>query len=375
MTLTSSPEIVARNWLTLSVCPGTKPADWLALLDQTGLTPDKLVATPEPALSEAWPAYQNLFTLLTASDNVHVHSALEWAAADPCHYLVGYSDPRYPALLKHLRHPPLLLYCMGNLACLGRPQLAVVGSRRATIAGKANATAMAADLSQRGITVVSGLATGVDKAAHEGALRGEGSTIAVIGTGPDQTYPRQHVSLQQAILDGGGCLVSEYPPGTPPRPYHFPRRNRLIAAMSLGTLVVEAKIRSGTLITANLAANMGKDVFAIPGNIQNPQTEGCHWLIQQGAKLVTGIDDILDELPAVAAETGLAGDTDPQKSEVNSLATDKLLASVDLDVTPVDVIAERNTLPVSAVMAALLEYELRGLVAAVPGGYVKLRGK
>lgn len=375
MTLTSFPDCDAHHWLTLTACSGVKPADWLTLLENTGLTLHQLVTTPAARLSEAWPEYAAVFTLLATPDTAHVERALAWAQSAGDHHLVGYTDPAYPALLKQLHHPPLLLYCLGNLACLGRPQLAVVGSRRATLAGKANATTLAAALSHRGITVISGLATGIDRAAHEGALHGAGATIAVIGTGPDQTYPRQHVSLQQTILESGGCLVSEYPPGTPPRPFHFPRRNRLLAAMSLATLVVEAKIRSGTLITANLAANMGKDVFAVPGNIQNPQTEGCHWLIQQGAKLVTGIDDILEELPVSASDSGAAGDTGTQKSEVNSLATDKLLASVDLDVTPVDVIAERNSMPVSAVMAALLEYELRGLVAAVPGGYVKLRGK
>jgi DNA processing protein len=268
-----------------------------------------------------------------------------------------------------------VLFATGNKAHLQKPQIAIVGSRRASLQGKRIANDIAFGLSSNGVVVTSGLAMGIDSAAHQGALSGSTGTIAVMGTGPEKIYPAKNSKLYEAINNDGGVSVTEFFPGQGPKPWHFPRRNRIIAALSLGTLVVEAKIKSGTLITANLAADMGREVFAVPGNIFHEYSEGCHWLIQQGAKLVTNINDILDEVGVQPEQLGLNVDEQNEKSTANSLATDKLLASVDYDITAIDVIAQRNALSVSQAMASLLEYELRGLVAAVPGGYVKLRGK
>ncbi len=361
-------------WLFLSSNAKVQPAQWTTALSHYGITAEQLAAlatAPDlhkqlgPALAEALKQCNE--TLINRTD--------AWLRESDRHHIVTPGDSDYPALFDTLTHQPLALFVNGNPQQLLKPHLAIVGSRRATHSGKETAYNLARALSESGISVVSGLAQGIDSAAHRGALSGEGNTIAFVGTGPDSIYPAQNRSLHNEIIANDGCVISEYPPGTPPRRYHFPRRNRLIAAMAMGVLVVEAKIKSGTLITANLAADMGTDVFAVPGNISNPMSEGCHWLIQQGAKLVTCVKDILDEFPALEPVPVLSEQNRNQKSEANRLATDKLLDSVDLDVTPVDVIAERSTLPVSAVMAALLEYELRGLVAAVPGGYVKLRGK
>ena len=374
MSLSNTLTPAQSAWLFLSSNSKVKPAQWTTALTHHGLTVEQLAG-----LAGAPAAHKHLDSLLADAlrqcDGTLIKRAESWLRVSDMHHIITPGDSDYPELLSSLTHPPLTLFVNGNPQQLLKPHLAVVGSRRATHSGKNNAINLARALSDSGIGVVSGLAQGIDAAAHTGALSGYGKTIAFIGTGPDIIYPTQNKVLHNDIITNNGCVISEYPPGTPPRRYHFPRRNRLIAAIAIGTLVVEAKIKSGTLITANLAADMGKEVFAVPGNITNPMSEGCHWLIQQGAKLVTCANDILDEFPALIPSPVKCGQKDNQKSKANSLATDKLLDSVDLDVTPVDVIAERSTLPVSAVMAALLEYELRGLVAAVPGGYVKLRGK
>ncbi|MCB4437294.1 DNA-processing protein DprA [Alteromonas sp. McT4-15] len=339
---------------------------------------------------EALDHYQcSALTLLTDLPNVSVElnelkaaiapglveKAINWACSNPAHHLVYFGSSFYPDALKQLVSPPLVLFVIGEPELLKKPQVAIVGSRRASNAGKTTAQEFAQGLSAVGITVTSGLATGIDSAAHRGGLTGNGRTIAVMGTGPDVIYPSKNKALANSIVDAGGAIISEFFPGQGPKPWHFPRRNRIIAALSMGTVVVEAKIKSGTLITANLAADLGKEVFAVPGSIFHAYTEGCHWLIQQGAKLVTKVNDIFDEFAIEPQQLSLGVDVEKQKSEVNSLATDKLLASVDYDITAIDVIAQRNAVTVDKVMASLLEYELRGLVAAVPGGYVKLRGK
>jgi len=282
---------------------------------------------------------------------------------------ITYDDMHYPSQLKHLSRPPCVLFVLGNAAKLNAQQVAIVGSRHATKNGLLTARNLAQELSFNNVVVTSGLARGIDAAAHEGALA-HGNTVAVLGTGADICYPKYHTKLYDRILNTDGAIVSEFFPGTSPRAHHFPCRNRIVAGLSLGVLVIEAKIRSGSLITANLAADMGKDVFAVPGNISNPLSEGVNWLIQQGAKLVTQTSDILEEI-------GVEGRsfTASKKTEQKALATDPLLDSVDYDVTSIDDITKRSKLPIQDLMAALLEYELRGIVAAVPGGYIKLRGK
>ena len=356
-------------YLRMASAQGIASKHWLELLLRTTLSPHELL-TAENDLHAA-----DIDKLKMQTSDKLTSLAIAWEKECTNHHIVSYDSSNYPCSLKQLDSPPLVLFVVGEPQCLIKPQVAVVGSRRASVQGKQIAKTLASDLSNNGITVTSGLAMGIDSAAHHGGLVNPGKTVAVMGTGPDIVYPAKNKSLFDAIVSGKGACITEFFPGQGPKPWHFPRRNRIIAALTLGTLVVEAKIKSGTLITANLAADLGREVFAVPGNIYHAYAQGCHWLIQQGAKLVTNVNDIIDEIDVEPLQLSIPVDIENEKSEVNSLATDKLLASVDYDITAIDVIAQRNAVTVSDVMASLLEYELRGLVAAVPGGYIKLRGK
>ena len=356
------------TWTALASAQGVSSKIWLQAIEHYQLSPEEL-ALNASSLPE------DVKKLTDQISQPFINAAFKWSQVDDNRHIITYTSSYFPESLKQLDSPPLVLFATGDRALLKSPQIAIVGSRRASLQGRRIASDIAFGLSECGIVVTSGLAMGIDSAAHQGAMSGNSGTIAVMGTGPEKVYPAKNSKLYEAINNDGGVTVTEFFPGQGPKPWHFPRRNRIIAALSLGTLVVEAKIKSGTLITANLAADMGREVFAVPGNIANAYAEGCHWLIQQGAKLVTNISDILDEVGVQPEQLGLNVDEQNEKSTANSLATDKLLASVDYDITAIDVIAQRNAISVSQAMASLLEYELRGLVAAVPGGYVKLRGK
>jgi DNA processing protein len=277
--------------------------------------------------------------------------------------LLAWDDPDYPPALLEVPQPPPVLFFMGRRELLARPALAIVGSREATPQGCDNARAFAEALSRAGLTIVSGMAMGVDAAAHEGALRGEGSTIACVGTGLDRVYPARHHELAHVIALSGGML-SEFLPGTPPLRQNFPRRNRLISGLARGVLVVEATLSSGSLITARLAGEQGREVFAIPGSIHSPFSKGCHKLLREGAKLVETAQDVLDELklpglkpaPAQAA----AGDAEvPHPAIIEALGGDPC----DLDT-----LIARTRIGPDALAAALVELELEGHVAALPGG-------
>lgn len=359
--------------LAMATVPKMTPLKWRQLLDELAITPTTLIYGNLSSLDKGMQHHIEALRRRVVWDKVD--SALKWQRESEAHTIICSDHHHWPEGFQSLTSPPLVLFCHGNVQLLSQRQIAIVGSRRATVSGLAVAADIAANLSQHGICVTSGLAAGIDAAAHKGALEHPGRTIAFLGTGPDITYPHRHAKLRLRILEHDGLLVSEFWPGTPPRRHHFPQRNRLIAAISTGTLVVEATINSGTLITANMAADLGRDVFAVPGNISNPVTEGCHFLIQQGAKLVVCAKDILEEIACLPPLTNPALFRSEEKSKDENLATDKLLDSVEFDVTSVDTIAERSALPVSEVVAALIEYELRDLVAPVPGGYVKLRGK
>ncbi|MBU3020189.1 DNA-processing protein DprA [Aestuariibacter sp. A3R04] len=364
--------------LAMSSVFSVSPVKWRALLGMPGVSAESLIfGCSDGTTLDSLTAQQQEYvvTLQKAIDWKAVDNALHWLAKSDTHHIVTDKHEHWPESFGLLQSAPLVLFCKGDTALLSKQQVAVVGSRRASPAGLQHAYDFSAQLAGSDIVVTSGLACGVDGAAHKGALSEQGHTIAFLGTGPDRTYPYRNRKLQERITQEGGLVASEFFPGTPPKRHHFPQRNRLIAAIAEGTLVVEATTKSGTLITANLAADMGRDVFAIPGSIDNPLYEGCHALIQQGAKLVTNAGEIAEELTGSFNAVGIAQQTNAQKSEDQNLATDKLLDNVEFDVTSVDIITERSALPVSEVLAALLEYELRGLVAAVPGGYVKLRGK
>ncbi|MBU2978467.1 DNA-processing protein DprA [Alteromonas sp. C1M14] len=371
-TIQSSPQLTA--YLAMATVPKMTPQKWRQLLVETKTTPVDLIhGSTLPISDEALQQHINRLRQRIVWEKVE--SALNWQQEASTHAILYEGSCHWPEGFQSLSSAPLVLFCHGDEGLLSAPQIAIVGSRRATVSGLAVATDIAAGLAKQGLCVTSGLAAGIDAAAHKGAMAHPGRTIAFLGTGPDLTYPHRHSKLRHAILEHNGLIVSEFWPGTPPRRHHFPQRNRLIAAISKGTLVVEATINSGTLITANMAADLGRDVFAVPGNIANPLTEGCHFLIQQGAKLVVSAKDILEELVCFCPLIHSDPVSSEEKSKDENLATDKLLDSVEFDVTSVDTIAERSALPVSEVVAALIEYELRDLVAPVPGGYVKLRGK
>ncbi len=297
-----------------------------------------------------------------------VEKDLAWLAQAQ-HHLLTIDDPAYPALLREIPDPPPVLFVHGDPAALLSPQLAVVGSRNPSPGGERTAADFAAHLSRAGLAITSGLAIGIDAAAHRGALQAQGLTLAVTGTGLDRVYPAAHRELAHAIAEQG-ALISEFPVGTPPRPDHFPRRNRLISGLALGTLVVEAAPQSGSLITARLAAEQGREVFAIPGSIHNPLSRGCHALIRQGAKLVETGQDILEELQAFVPaqprppQANRPADTGARPGDEFS----SLLNLLGFEPTSIDAVVERSGLTAEQVSSMLVVLELHGKVTSGPGG-------
>lgn len=291
---------------------------------------------------------------------------LRWAET-PGHYIIRINDADYPALLKEIANPPDVLYVRGDKAVLQCQQFAMVGARNATPAGLRDAEAFAQHLAQAGFVITSGLALGIDGASHRGALNANGKTIAVMGTGLLHLYPRQHTGLADQIVANGGAIISEFPLDTTPLPYNFPRRNRIISGMSIGVLIVEATLKSGSLTTAKHALEQNREVFAIPGSIHSPQSRGCHQLIRQGAKLVESSADILEELGGFLQLT-------PRQAQLPIMDSKqaKLLAKIDYATTPLDVIVLRSGLTVSEVSSILLSLVLAGCVESVTGGYVRV---
>ncbi|HEY0856463.1 MAG TPA: DNA-processing protein DprA [Albitalea sp.] len=348
-------------------------AAWLRLLETPGIGRDtarRLLAgfgSPQAVFEASAAEWREVAgatagRLADTPDSLHelVESTHAWliGAAEAPRHVITLGDPLYPPALLETADPPLLLYAQGDVQWLRAPGIAIVGSRNPSHQGLDNARAFAAALGRAGLTVVSGLALGIDGAAHEGALQGGGGTIAVIGTGLDRVYPKLHLELAHRIVRQG-VLLSEYSLGTPPLAQNFPLRNRIIAGLAQGTLVVEAALRSGSLITARLASEAGRDVFAIPGSIHSPQARGCHWLIKQGAKLVDSAQDILEELrlpPAPAAESKPALRPD-----------DPLLAALGYEPSSLESLSARTGWSAAELNARLLELELEGLVARLPG--------
>jgi len=300
--------------------------------------------------------------------------------------VIGFDDTYYPQLLKQIYDPPLVLFVQGNTSLLNAHQVAVVGSRSASAGGRETAFTLCRQLAQHNFVITSGLALGIDAAAHRGALSQSESTIAVVATGLDQVYPARHLSLAQKIVASNGAIISEFLPGTQPRAGHFPKRNRLISGLSLSVLVVEAELKSGSLITARCALEQNRDVFAVPSSIENKQAKGCHWLIKQGAKLVEEFADILDEFafedkPSLHLKSNeqplkpVEHDVLKGEHEINQkgLCNDVLLANVGFEITPVDKVVSRSELPVEEVLTRLTMLELSGLVSAVPGGYIRTK--
>ncbi|WP_440224566.1 DNA-processing protein DprA [Dokdonella sp. MW10] len=324
---------------------------------------------------------------LDAPDDARIDADLAWLAL-PAHQLVGWDDPDYPTLLRDIPGAPAALFVAGDASLLWMPQLAIVGSRAASAGGLATTRRFARTLAAAGFTITSGMADGIDGAAHEAALDAGGRTIAVLGTGPDLVYPRKHAGLAARIA-AEGALVSELPPGTPGKAEHFPRRNRILSGLALGTLVVEAGLKSGSLITARCATEQGREVFAIPGAITNPLARGCHQLIRDGARLVETPEEVgaslashaielgdhLRERLGVMADAGAACDTGADRAAAHDPEYARLLSALGHEACDVDTLAARSGLAVPALSSMLLLLELEGRVAAAPGGrYQRLDG-
>lgn len=348
------------SWLQLTLTPGIGAAAIRAMLRQFGL-PQEVLARKRSELTAYAPA-SALDGLSSAEVSKAVAGALAWAAKDG-HHVVTLADDTYPKLLLEIADPPALLYAVGKVELLQRPALAVVGSRNATAQGERNAVSFAKALSDRGLTIVSGLAMGIDAAAHRGGLAGSGSTIAVLGTGVDVIYPRRNEELAGEIARNG-LLLSEFPLGTPPAAYNFPRRNRLISGLCRGCLVVEAAAASGSLITARAAADQGREVFAIPGSIHSPLSKGCHALIKSGAKLVESAEDVLSEMSGFR-QSGYASTVERKAAAAGEAG---LLAHMGHDPVDVDSLCLRAGMSAEQVSSELLRLELDGRVTALPGG-------
>ncbi len=296
---------------------------------------------------------------------------LQWAEK-PQNYLIPFFDANYPTLLKETVDYPPLLYASGNIELLNRPQIAIVGSRNCSPGGAKNAFQFASYLSQSGITITSGMATGIDTQAHLGALDGNGHTIAVAGTGLDRIYPSKNRQLAYDIHQNG-LLVSEFPLGTGPARENFPRRNRIISGLSVGTLVVEATNRSGSLITAHQATEQGREVFAIPGSIHNPQARGCHQLIRNGAKLVEHAADIVDELSSLLGFIAEKQNIPQNEGSGLDLESESLLNAIGFDPVTADELVERSGLTVDKLSSMLVLLELNDFIQSAPGGcYVRI---
>ena len=353
-------------WLRLLEAPGLGRAGVRRLLAAFGSAPAVLDASAAALRGVVGAAGAAALAQAPLDFETRQATALAWLDGGARRSILTLGDPGYPPLLLQTSDPPLLLYLDGDAALLTAPSIAIVGSRNPSAQGADNARAFAAALSRADLLVVSGLAQGIDAAAHEGALAAGAPTLAVVGSGPDIVYPRQHRGLSGRIA-GHGLLVSEYAPGTPPLPLNFPQRNRIIAGLTRGTLVVEAALRSGSLITARLASEAGREVFAIPGSIHLPQARGCHALIRQGAKLVESSNDILEELgaPRQVASTVVA---EPGAN------ADPLLDALGQDPTTLDALAARTGWSAAALNARLLELELDGKVGRLPGGLFQRRG-
>jgi DNA processing protein len=348
------PELAA--WLRLTLVPGLGGQTLRKLLAEFGL-PSQALAAGRAALARSVGTELASRIVATESDAA-VAAAQRWAE-QPGHAIVTLADREYPPRLLEIADPPALLYVAGRVELLARPSLAIVGSRNATPQGIANATSFARAFSAAGITIVSGLALGIDAAAHRGALEGEGATIAVLGAGVDVIYPPRNAELHRAIA-ARGAVVSEFPLGAPAIGGNFPRRNRLISGLARGVLIVEAALASGSLITARQAAEQGRDVFAIPGSIHSPLAKGCHALIKDGAKLVESAHDVFLEL-GLAVPAPAVAQSSPEEAH-------GLLAHLGYDPCNVDSLCQRSGLTPDTVSAMLLQLELEGRIASLPGG-------
>jgi len=377
----SRPTESLEHWLTLRHTAGVGPTTFHALLDTFGSVETALAANANQ-LSQIG-IKSNVITALTNRKRPSIQADLDWCAQASNHHIITLQDDRYPAQLKNLSDAPPLLYVRGDTDYLNRPQLAIVGTRNPTASGRNTAKEFANHLADAGITITSGLASGIDGVSHEGALLGLAGTIAVVAHGLDIVYPAQHQKLAQKISEHG-AIISEMPIGAQPTRGSFPRRNRLISALALGTLVVEAAQKSGSLITARYALEQNREVFAIPGSIHNPMVRGCHQLIRQGAKLVESVNDILEDLsinPGQMSSYPQKSNNDtpekpPKKTKDAHKTLDpdyqKLLKCLAYEPTSIDELVSQSGFTVAEVASMLLILELDDIIACQDGRYTRI---
>ena len=366
--MSTPPDLAA--WLRLSLIPGIGAETQRKLLGAFGLPEAIFSASPSALRGVIGDAATQKFLTSHEALAPAIDTALAWAS-EAGNSIFTLADADYPKALLEAADPPVLLYCKGRRELLSRPMLAIVGSRNATAQGERDATAFAKTLGDAGLTIVSGLALGIDAAAHRGGLETAASTVAIIGTGADRIYPARNAALGRELAERG-AIISEFPLGTAALANNFPRRNRIIAGLGKGTLVIEAALNSGSLITARLAADAGREVFAIPGSIHSPMARGCHQLIRQGAKLVETAEDILEELrvdrPAPIDQRATKSPVDAGNPPPPSNLEAKILAALGQSPTNLETIATRSGLTPADLLAILLPMELGGQVAQLPGG-------
>ncbi len=364
--MTSSLHTDLIYWLAVSHLQTVKPAKLRAWLDRCGSF-QTLFATSAAELTEAGFSVAEIVKIKNLAWS-GLEAEQKWYETEAT--VLTFQDPRYPVLLKELADPPLVLYVSGDPKLLSAPQLGIVGTRYPSPLGRTTAVSFAKALAEQGLVITSGLAAGIDGLCHHSTLEAQGKTIAVMGTGLKQIYPRVHQRLAERIREAG-AVVSEFPLHMGPMAWNFPRRNRLISGLSLGILVIEASLRSGSLITARYAMEQNREVFAIPGSIHHPLARGCHHLIRQGAKLVESVTDIIEELGSLAAF--LQAQAEPRASRPEDLAPGQLalLNQVDFSVTAFDSLLLRSGLTAKEVSSMLLLLELKGYVQAVQGGYMR----
>lgn len=356
-----------KYWLALIRTPSLGPHGFLKLKKVFGENIPDLFAIKNRKYIQKFVSTEAL-DYISHPDWASIEQDLTWSTLAN-HYLITLDDPHYPKDLREIPDPPLLLYIKGNISALNTLQIALVGTRTPSFLGRETAFQFACELAKANITITSGLARGIDSYGHQGALKAGGQTIAVLGSGINRVYPKEHLELAEKIT-AQGAIVSEFPPESPPLAKHFPQRNRIISGLSRGVLVVEAAFKSGSLVTARLANEQGRDVFAIPGSIQSLFAKGCHHLIQQGAKLTTNVNDILEELhfPMMHAKDTMvssekARPTDPKEK--------KIWDCIDFEPASMDIIALRSGLTIGEVSSILLSFEINDLIRSTSAGYIK----
>lgn len=362
-TTAMQPRHDIASWLRLTQAPGVGRITAATLLRAFGSIHAVFDADIDQLATVVTPAQARSLLAPVSNDTAGLIARTHAWLEQPGNQILTLLDSAYPPLLAEIPDPPLLLYIRGRIELLHGAALAIVGSRNASVQGQANALAFAQALSEAGLTIVSGLALGIDAAAHDGALHGCGSTVAVIGTGADRIYPARNAALARRIAEEG-CIVSEYPLATPPRPDHFPQRNRIISGLAAGVLVIEAAAGSGSLITARMACEQGRDVFAVPGSIHAALAKGCHQLIREGAQLVESSNDVLQALSMAPLVTATQQAPHPAMQS-------PLLAILADEPMHIDALLAHSGMSPAALSTALLDLEMAGVVARLPGGMLQ----